>query len=132
MDTHPPHQSPPATLDLLPPLTQITRVCTAKEISQVLERLRESLSSEQRRFVDWDLQADQQRGLIATAEATALRSIHEELNRIELERFIVAGSVANLHQSCTHYRDLLAERALEIVQMRWWMPARQLRRSPLP
>ncbi len=115
VDTQPPPQNPLAALDSLPALTQITRVCTAEEIGLVLERLRESLSSEQRRFADWDIQADQQRSLIATAEAAALRDIHEELNRIELERFILAGSVAHLHQSCTHYRDLLAERALQIV-----------------
>lgn len=116
MDTYTSHQSPLTTLELLPALTQITQVCTAGEINQVLARLRESLSSQQSRFVDWELRADQQRSQIATAEAAALRGIHEELNWIELERFIVAGSVVNLHQSCTDYRDLLAERALLIVE----------------
>ena len=106
--------SSPALAEL-PDLRQITRVCTATEISTLLERLREMLAAEQSRFADWDQQVAHQRGLIATAEAQALRNIHDQLNQIELERFILTGSVANLHRSCTDYRDLLAERALEIV-----------------
>lgn len=102
-------------LDALPALTQISRVCTAGEIELVLERLRTELTSEQQRFNDWDDQAARLHGLIASADLQALRVIHDELNRIELERFILAGSVANLHRSCTHYRDLLAERALQLV-----------------
>jgi len=102
-------------LDGLPDLRQISKVCTAAEIGEVLERLREALAGEQQRFESWDAQAAHQRGLIALADVLSLRVIHEELNRIEFERFIAASSVANLHQSCTHYRDLLAERAVELV-----------------
>jgi signal-transduction protein with cAMP-binding, CBS, and nucleotidyltransferase domain len=44
-----------------------------------------------------------------------LFAIHEEMNRIEMERFLLTHSVITLHQSCTHYRDLLARRAMVLV-----------------
>lgn len=102
-------------LEALPALTQICKLCTATEIALVLERLQAELDSERQRFTQWEAQAACQRKLIASADSAALLAIHDALNRIELERFMEAGSVANLHQSCTHYRDLLAERAVELV-----------------
>jgi signal-transduction protein with cAMP-binding, CBS, and nucleotidyltransferase domain len=45
----------------------------------------------------------------------ALFQIHEELNRIEMERFLSFYSVTALHENCTRYRDALAGRALELV-----------------
>ncbi|QOX78496.1 nucleotidyltransferase [Trichlorobacter lovleyi] len=102
-------------LDLLPPLTQLTRYCTVGEIAEVLQQLKADLATVRRKFEVWDAQSALQQGLIGTTDAMALKQLHDELNRIELERFIAAGSVSNLHRSCTHYRDLLAERALQIV-----------------
>jgi len=102
-------------LDLLPPLTQLTRYCTVGEITEVLHQLKVDLVTVRRKFEVWDAQSALQQGLIGTAGAETLKQLHDELNRIELERFIAAGSVSNLHRSCTRYRDLLAERALQIV-----------------
>lgn len=102
-------------LDLLPPLTQLTRYCTVNEIAEVLHQLKADLATARRKFEVWDAQSALQQGLIGAADAMTLKQLHDELNRIELERFIAAGSVSNLHRSCTHYRDLLAERALQIV-----------------
>lgn len=102
-------------LDLLPPLMQLTRYCTVGEITEVLHQLKADLATVRRKFEVWDAQSALQQGLIGTADAMALKQLHDELNRIELERFIAAGSVSSLHRSCTHYRDLLAERALQIV-----------------
>jgi CBS domain-containing protein len=45
----------------------------------------------------------------------ALRQIHDELNALELERFLKIQSVTVLHKSCTEYRDLLAGKTLELV-----------------
>lgn len=104
-----------ALLAALPALTQISKVCTAAEIKAVLERLRAELAGQQQRFNSWDTQSEQQQGLIASSDMQSLRSIHEALNQIELERFMAACSVSNLHRSCTHYRDLLAERAVQLV-----------------
>ncbi|GFE61530.1 nucleotidyltransferase [Geobacter sp. AOG2] len=44
-----------------------------------------------------------------------LKNIHEDLNRIEIERFLLTFSVAALHHNCTHYRDELAKRAMKVV-----------------
>ena len=44
-----------------------------------------------------------------------LRTIHDELNALEMERFLKYRSVPALHKSCTEYRDLLAGRALSLV-----------------
>lgn len=44
-----------------------------------------------------------------------LFQIHEELNRIEMERFLSFYSVTALHENCTRYRDALADRALQLV-----------------
>jgi CBS domain-containing protein len=45
----------------------------------------------------------------------ALLGLHEELNVLEMERFLRFFSVPALHENCTSYRDALAGRALELV-----------------
>lgn len=110
-----PHDDMSHLLDELPSVTQLTRYCTVAEISEALQQVRADLAAVRRKFEVWDARSALQQGLIATADAPALQNLHEELNRIELERFSTAQSVSNLHQSCTHYRDLLAERGLQIV-----------------
>jgi len=99
----------------LPPLTQITRYCASDEIAELLRQIRGDLAAVRRRFEVWDAQSALQLGLIEKADAIKLRALHDELNRIEFERFLTSESVCNLHRSCTHYRDMLAERALQIV-----------------
>lgn len=115
MDIQPTLHAGTTILDELPALTRISKVCTAVEIGQLIEILQAELDSERQRFNQWEVQAARQRELIASADLASLHAIHVELNRIELERFIAASSVANLHQSCTHYRNLLAERAVVLV-----------------
>ncbi len=102
-------------LDDLPPLSQITRYCTVEEITETLHQIHEDLAVVRRKFEVWDARSALQQGLIETADAPTLKQLHDELNRIEMDRFVAAESVSNLHRSCTHYRDLLAERALQIV-----------------
>jgi signal-transduction protein with cAMP-binding, CBS, and nucleotidyltransferase domain len=61
----------------------------------------------------------QQRGLLETVDRSSnyeeLRSIHDQLNTIDLDRFLRTLSVFTLHQSCTHYRDRLARRAFTLA-----------------
>jgi signal-transduction protein with cAMP-binding, CBS, and nucleotidyltransferase domain len=102
-------------LEELPPFIKITRYCSSDEITEVFRQIREDLKTVRRKFEEWDARSAVQLGLIKTADAPSLRQLHEELNRIEFERFISAESVSNLHRSCTHYRDMLADRALQIV-----------------
>ncbi|MBJ6801851.1 putative nucleotidyltransferase substrate binding domain-containing protein [Geomonas propionica] len=45
-----------------------------------------------------------------------LLKLHEELNLLEMERFLNFYSVTALHENCTWYRDALAGRALELVE----------------
>lgn len=45
-----------------------------------------------------------------------LFKLHEELNALEMERFLSFYSVTALHENCTRYRDALAGRALELVR----------------
>jgi len=52
-----------------------------------------------------------------------LLKIHEELNVLEMERFLGFYSVTALHENCTSYRDVLAGRALELVQQEMPSPA---------
>jgi len=51
----------------------------------------------------------------ATGSCSELGKVHDELNSIEMERFLKLPSVPALHRSCTDYRDALAERVLELV-----------------
>jgi CBS domain-containing protein len=45
-----------------------------------------------------------------------LARLHEELNALEMERFLRFYSVPALHENCTAYRDALAGRALQLVR----------------
>lgn len=99
----------------LPDLREITRYCQADEIGSFLQMLAETLTPDRQSLSGWD---SVQSGLvtsIANVDGAELKRIHNELNRIEMERFLLTNSVAALHQSCTHYRDVLSVRALEIV-----------------
>ncbi|NJD38895.1 MAG: nucleotidyltransferase [Geobacter sp.] len=102
-------------LDLLPPLQQLTSYCTLPEISLALEEIRTDITAVRRRFESWDTQSAHQQQLITTADSSALKKLHDALNQIELERFTLSQSAVNLHRFCTHYRGLLAERALQLV-----------------
>lgn len=66
----------------------------------------EELSSAQNRLL----------GRIAeTDDCLELGVIHDELNSLEMERFLKLPSVPALHKNCTSYRDALAARAMAIV-----------------
>ncbi len=99
----------------IPDLKEISRYCQMEDIGPFLQMLVEALISDRQNLLGWD---DVQAGFLAsieTSDAPQLKAIHDELNRIEMERFLLTNSVAALHQSCTHYRDVLSVRALKIV-----------------
>lgn len=103
-------------LESLPPLSELSVFCTVDEIDQLIIRLRNEFASLRQQFEDWSADsAELQRG-IRTASSADLKRIHTALNLIEQERFSVAGSVEALHSACTCYRNLLAERATELVE----------------
>ncbi|HBA71245.1 MAG: nucleotidyltransferase [Geobacteraceae bacterium GWC2_55_20] len=99
----------------LPDLKGILRYCYVEDITPLLQMIRSTITSDQSSFSAWD---DDQKALIDSiqcADGPELKLIHEELNRIEMDRFLLTYSVTTLHQSCTHYRDVLSVRAMDIV-----------------
>lgn len=55
----------------------------------------------------------------AIAEAATygqLQEIHDQLNQLEMNVFLKSESVTVLHRNCTHYRDQLAVRVLDMVR----------------
>lgn len=51
-----------------------------------------------------------------TSQYTVLLQKHDELNSLEMERFLKIQSVPTLHASCTEYRDVLVRRTLVLVE----------------
>jgi len=105
----------PEALRQLPDLRQITRYCTAGEISTFLRSISASLDQDRRRMTNWSSKLRELDHCIDSTPHPGLRAIHDELNQIELERFLLTYSVSALHHSCTHYRDVLARRAMALV-----------------
>ena len=99
----------------LPDLRQITRYCSSSEISTFLRSITASLDQDRQRMDSWNDRFRELTLSIDSALRQNLRTIHDELNQIELERFLLTYSVSALHHSCTHYRDVLARRAMALV-----------------
>jgi CBS domain-containing protein len=105
----------PEALRHLPDLRRITRYCTASEISTFLRSISASLDQDRQRMSGWDAKSRELDHGIDSTPHQELRTIHDELNQIEMERFLMTYSVSALHHSCTHYRDVLARRAMALV-----------------
>ena len=100
----------------LPDLTRITRYCEPEEISGFLRGVTAVLDRDLQRLVAWRHEHDQLLDQVDGADCSQLRVIHDSLNRIEMERFLLTYSVTALHHTCTHYRDVIATRALAVVE----------------
>ncbi|HJV35168.1 DUF294 nucleotidyltransferase-like domain-containing protein [Geomonas sp.] len=85
------------------------------EISELLRALKKEAREELEDLSSFTVKQQQLLSTIATADCHTLLKIHEQLNAIEMERFLRFYSVPALHESCTAYRDALAGRALEIA-----------------
>ncbi|MBC7963700.1 MAG: nucleotidyltransferase, partial [Steroidobacteraceae bacterium] len=94
---------------------EITRYCQIEEIGPFLQMLASSLTSDRQCLSGWDNTQSELVASIERADGPEPKIIHDELNRIEMERFLLTNSVAALHRSCTHYRDVLSTRAVNIV-----------------
>jgi len=86
------------------------------EISRLLEGLEQSAQDE---FAPLRSFSRRQDSLLAAipqeSDYRTLLRLHEELNALEMERFLAYYSVPALHENCTSYRDELAGRALQLV-----------------
>jgi signal-transduction protein with cAMP-binding, CBS, and nucleotidyltransferase domain len=105
----------PDVLRTLPDLRQITRFCTASEISTFLKNINITLEEDRSHMTGWSNALRELDRRVDRTGHQELGAIHNELNQIELERFLLTYSVSALHQSCTHYRDVLAKRAMVLV-----------------
>lgn len=98
-------------------INEFVRVLERDDIPLILNRLKDEIDHE---ITLTGQVAGRRRELMARVEGETdygtLREIHDELNGLELERFLKIQSVAALHASCTEYRDVLAQRALELVE----------------
>ncbi len=117
---------PPA----LPDLTDITRYCRIEDIEPFLQMISGAVYEDHSKVIDWESRSGQLVAAIAVSEGAALKTIHESLNQIEMERFLLVPSVNALHRSCTHYRDLLSHRVMDTVLAE--MDASGFVRPPVP
>ncbi len=99
----------------LPAVTEITRYCQVEDIEPFLRMILTSVKSDHDRIANWRTESDRLVSSIETTSGPALKTIHESLNQLELDLFLLAPSVEELHRSCTHYRDLLACRVMQLV-----------------
>lgn len=99
----------------LPDLTDITRFCQVADIEPFLQMLSKTITSDYSRIIDWRGKKEQLIASIAQTQGPGLKAIHENLNQIELECFLLIPSVHELHGSCTEYRDILSSRVLNTV-----------------
>lgn len=114
----------------LPDLTDITRYCRIEDIEPFLQTISAGIKSDHNRIVDWRCKKEQLVATIEQTEGSPLRIIHESLNQIELERFLLIPSVNELHISCTQYRDHLSHRVMDSVIAE--MKAAGLIQPPVP
>lgn len=105
------HAAPPK----LPDLTDITRYCRIEEIEPFLQMMSVAVKSGYNCISDWRHKEEQLVASITRTDGSQLRTIHESLNQIEMERFLLIPAVTELHRSCTEYRDILSSRVMDNV-----------------
>ncbi len=99
----------------LPDLTDITRYCRTEDIEPFLKMVLVAVKTDHDRIVEWRSKKEQLLASIGQTTGASLRIIHESLNQIEQERFLLISSVNELHKSCTDYRDILSHRVMDTV-----------------
>ena len=103
--------------ELLGPLLEQSRSLTAGEIVRFLSAFRDQLDGE---IAQIEQITGHRSRLLAEIpvcrDYACLGALHRELNDLEMEEFLKIQSVFTLHRNCTEYRDLLARRALQLVE----------------
>jgi len=102
---------------LLGRLLEQTRSLDHGEILELLTAFQEQLSGEIDQIGHFSDRRDQLLSEIGGCRNyVRLGELHRELNELEMEEFLKVQSVTTLHHNCTEYRDLLAGRALALVE----------------
>lgn len=107
-----------ASIDIaqeLPELRQITRFCEPEEIGLFLKSVAASLSQDRKQMTFWIEENRRLLSQVESADVHELKQIHDNLNSIEIDRFLLTYSVSALHSNCTHYRDVIASRTMQLV-----------------
>ncbi|MBJ6725123.1 putative nucleotidyltransferase substrate binding domain-containing protein [Geomesophilobacter sediminis] len=115
---YPPHPiSEPELLEkLLGEVRSFLPLLQRSEMQQLLQALRDNAQEELDQIEAFARREQALRASIpATDDYAKLLRIHEDLNALEMDRFLRYHSVTALHQNCTAYRDELARRAVELV-----------------
>lgn len=99
----------------LPELTEITKFCTVEELEPFLQMISETVKTDYNQIVAWKSAKNQLLSNIDNKKGGELKQLHESLNQIEQEHFLLIPSVSELHISCTEYRDLLSHRVMNNV-----------------
>jgi CBS domain-containing protein len=86
-----------------------------EEIPELLQAVKSSAEEELEQIRSFTRREQALLSAIAEAGYPSLFRLHEELNLLEMERFLRFHSVPALHENCTAYRDALARRALQLV-----------------
>lgn len=96
-------------------LTDITKFCKVEDIELFLTMISNTLKIDCDRIVEWKSSRLQLTTSIEQCAGLKLKYIHDQLNQIEQERFLLIPSVSELHRSCTNYRDILSHKVLDNV-----------------
>jgi len=101
---------------LMGKVREILPLLNPDEISELLGALTSSIESR----ISWVEEVNSAREQLVNSipeihSSIKLGEIHSELNRIEMERFLKIPSVPVLHENCTEYRDILANKTLDLV-----------------
>ena len=123
--TYPPQPDDAALLQqLMGQVHDFLPILEREEILDFLEALKGSAEAELEQISEF---SRRERALLAgigrCSAYPVLGRLHEELNALEMERFLRFYSVSALHENCTSYRDALAGRALELVLAEMSSPA---------
>lgn len=103
--------------DIMNRVREFVRYLEKDEIVRLLAVVREEIAREMGGAEEMTVRGERLHELIdAEQDYNALHRLHDDLNVLEMERFLKINSVPTLHANCTLYRDILAGRALELVE----------------
>ncbi len=100
----------------LPAISDISRYCGSYSIATLLGDLLQETTTTKKRFNELAQRQNALYARIPEAGFSELGTIHTELTSIEQQRFLLSSAVSTLHEQCTEYRDLLAQRTLELLE----------------
>lgn len=110
----------------LPALHELTRYSDPAEISRQLRQVGFILDQDRGQLAALAQENDLLLSKVKNAGIQELTHIHDALNRIEINRFLLTNSVDALHRNCTYYRDVIASRTIALVVEEMSAGGRQL------